>query len=66
MPSHLVVDVAGSLFLIISPCLFGFSHEGLNVWLPDVVSGIGVIGLALVSQPEPSYEAADLQILQSL
>jgi len=61
MPYHLVVDVAGSLFLIISPWLFGFSHEGLNVVLPDVVSGIGVIGLVLVSQTKPSYEAADLK-----
>lgn len=60
MPYHLVVDVAGSLFLIISPWLFGFSHEGLNVWLPDVVSGIGVIGLVLVSQTEPDYRATSI------
>ena len=52
MAYHLVIDFAGSLFLAISPWLFGFSDEALNAWLPHVVLGVGVIGLVLVSKTE--------------
>src|SRR5262249_58793512 len=57
MPYHLVIDFAASLFLAISPWLFGFSHEMLNAWLPHVVLGVAVIGLVLVSKPEPDNQA---------
>lgn len=53
MPYHLVIDFLASLFLAISPWLFGFSGEALNVWLPHVVVGVAVILVVLVSQTQP-------------
>ena len=58
---HLVIDFAASLFLPISPWLFGFSHEMLNAWLPHVVAGVAVIGLVLVSQTEPDTQATPVK-----
>lgn len=54
MPVHLVFDVVASLFLALSPWLFGFAAEAPNVWLPHVVVGIAVILVVLFSQPQPS------------
>lgn len=58
MPVHLVFDVVASLFLALSPWLFGFSGQPLNVWLPHVVVGAAVIVVVLFSQPQPSSAAA--------
>ena len=54
MPVHLVFDIVASLFLALSPWLFGFSGEALNVWLPHVVVGVAVIVVVIFSQPQPS------------
>ncbi|WP_217184013.1 SPW repeat protein [Streptomyces sp. AC495_CC817] len=54
MPVHLAFDIVASLFLALSPWLFGFSGQALNVWLPHVVVGIAVIVVVLFSQPQPA------------
>jgi hypothetical protein len=53
MPVHLTVDFAASALLAAAPFLFGYSNLGLNVWLPQVIAGVAVILLVLVSQTEP-------------
>ena len=53
MPVHLVFDIVASLFLALSPWIFGFSGEALNVWLPHVVVGVTVIIVVLFSKPQP-------------
>ena len=51
MGYHLLVDYVASAFLALSPLLFGFADQGLNVWLPHTVVGLTVIAVVLVSQP---------------
>ena len=53
MPVHLILDFVAAVFLVVAPFLFGFANQGLNVWLPFVVAGVGVILLVLVSQTHP-------------
>ena len=53
MPVHLVFDIVASLFLALSPWIFGFAGEALNVWLPHVVVGVTVIIVVLFSKPQP-------------
>jgi hypothetical protein len=53
MPVHLVFDVVASLFLALSPWIFGFAGEALNVWLPHVVVGVTVVIVVLFSKPQP-------------
>lgn len=50
MVAHLIFDFVASALLALSPFIFGFSNRPLNVWVPDVVLGIVVILLVLVSQ----------------
>jgi hypothetical protein len=50
MPVHLILDFVAAVFLVVAPFLFGFASQGLNVWLPFVIAGVGVIMLVLVSQ----------------
>jgi hypothetical protein len=50
MPVHLILDFVAAAFLAVAPFLFGFANQGLNVWLPFVIAGVGVIMLVLVSQ----------------
>jgi drug/metabolite transporter (DMT)-like permease len=57
MPYHLVVDFLASVFLAISPFLFGFSDQPGNVWLPHVVVGVVVILVVLVSKTQPAAAA---------
>jgi hypothetical protein len=57
MPSHLIVDVVASLVLALSPFLFGFINNPLNVWLPHVVVGLTVILVVICSKTQP--ETAD-------
>ncbi|WP_029263286.1 MULTISPECIES: SPW repeat domain-containing protein [unclassified Microbacterium] len=54
MPVHLVFDIVASLFLALSPWIFGFAGEALNVWLPHVVVGAAVIVVVIFSQPQPA------------
>lgn len=57
MPYHLIFDVLASLFLALSPFIFGFADEALNVWLPHVVVGITVILVVIFSQSQPESPA---------
>jgi|SRR5579863_5758539 len=56
MPVHLVFDFVAAAFLALSPFLFGFINRPPNVWLPHVISGIGMIVLVLVSQTRPQIK----------
>lgn len=56
MSYHLVIDFLASVFLALSPFIFGFNKDGLNVWLPHTVVGIVVILVVLVSKTKPGYE----------
>ena len=46
--THLVLDILGGLFLLVSPWLFGFSNY---VAAPHVAVGLIEIGTALMTQP---------------
>ena len=50
MPLHLAFDLVASVFLAISPFLFGFINQAPHAWLPDIIAGVAVILLVLVSQ----------------
>ena len=42
MPLHLAFDLVASVFLAISPFLFGFINQAPNVWLLDIIAGVAV------------------------
>lgn len=50
---HLFIDIIASLFLVLSPLLFGFINQPVNAWLPHVIVGIAVILVVLFTQPVP-------------
>jgi hypothetical protein len=54
MPYHLMIDVILAASLALSPFLFGFADQGLNVWLPHVSAGLLIILVVLLSQVQPS------------
>jgi len=54
MSVHLTVDFVASAFLALAPFLFGYSNEGVNVWLPQVIAGVAVMLLVLVSTQQQS------------
>lgn len=60
MPYHLIIDVVASVFLLLSPWLFGFANQAWNVWVPHVAVGIAVILVVLFSKtaPEPATQRA--------
>src|ERR1700730_17018443 len=58
MPLHLLFDFVAAALMAVSPFLFGFYHDAPNVWLPHLISGIGVILLVLVSQSQPKRQTA--------
>jgi hypothetical protein len=57
MPYHLTIDFLASVFLALSPWIFGFHKDKINAWLPHVVVGIVVILVVLVSQTQPGNVA---------
>ena len=57
MAVHLVVDFVASAFLAAAPFLFGYADLGLNVWLPQVMAGVAVMLLVLVTQTQPQATA---------
>lgn len=59
MGYHLMVDYLASAFLAVSPFMFGFADQGLNVWLPHVVVGLTVIAVVMVSKPGIAVPGAD-------
>lgn len=54
MPVHLIIDVVASVFLLLSPWLFGFADQAWNVWVPHVAVGIAVILVVLFSKTQPA------------
>ena len=50
---HLTVDFVASALLAVAPFLFGYSSQGLNVWLPQVIAGVRVMLRVLVSKTHP-------------
>jgi hypothetical protein len=56
MSVHLTVDFVASAFLALAPFLFGYSNEGVNVWLPQVIAGVAVMLLVLVSKTQQQSE----------
>ena len=57
MAVHLVVDFVASAFLAAAPILFGYADLGLKVWLPQVIAGVAVMLLVLVTQTQPQAVA---------
>ena len=49
-PGAFDVDALAGVVLAISPFVFGFYDEGTNVWLPQVVAGIGMLNAGLMTQ----------------
>jgi hypothetical protein len=60
MSLHVSVDFLASAFLAVAPFIFGYKNLGLNVWLPQVIAGISVILLVLVSKTSPRVNATSL------
>ena len=56
MSVHLTVDFVAYAFLALAPFLFGYSNEGVNVWLSQVIAGVAVMLLVLVSQTQQQSE----------
>ena len=52
---HLAIDFLASVFLALSPWLFGFHDQKKAAWVPHVVVGIAVILVVAVTQPYPGY-----------
>lgn len=61
MPVHLVFDIVASLFLALSPWIFGFANQAPNVWLPHVIVGAAVIVVVLFSQPQPQESRSSVR-----
>lgn len=53
MRMHLAFDYVISIFLAISPWLFGFNNQSPRVWMPHVVVGIVAFLVTLMTQREP-------------
>jgi uncharacterized membrane protein HdeD (DUF308 family) len=49
MAVHNVIDVVAGTMLALSPWLFGFADESVNVWLPHVIVGAAAIFLGLTT-----------------
>lgn len=54
MPYHLIIDLVAAVFLLLSPFIFGFSGEALNVWLPHVAVGAIMVLIVIFSKTQPS------------
>lgn len=53
MQIHLWIDILASIFLALSPFLFGFSDEDANVWVPHVVVGLLYLVISLMTETIP-------------
>ena len=60
MRVHMTLDFVASAFLATAPFLFGYSNQGLNFWMPQVMAGVGVMALVLVSKTNPEPAATVL------
>ena len=50
---HLALDAAGGALLAAAPWLLGFAREGRRFWMPHLLAGSGVMGVAALSRTEP-------------
>ncbi len=58
MRMHLMNDYIASIFLALSPFIFGFNDRPANVWMPHVIVGLGVFIVSLLTQHEPRHRSA--------
>jgi len=54
---HLALDAAGGALLAAAPWLLGFAAEGRRFWMPHLLAGSGVTGVAALSRTEPDDDA---------
>lgn len=52
MRIHLMNDYVASLFLALSPFLFGFHDGPSNQWMPHVVVGLAIFVLSLLTRSD--------------
>lgn len=57
MRTHLWMDYAMGFLLAVSPWLFEFSYFSNNVWMPHLLVGLAIIGMALVTDPIPRHHS---------
>ena len=57
MKLHLAVDYILTLFLAVSPWLFGFYAQPKHVWMPHLVVGVCAFVLALMTETVPHERA---------
>ncbi|MDB6123620.1 MAG: hypothetical protein JWQ71_2613 [Pedosphaera sp.] len=53
MRFHLSMDYVLSIFLALSPWLFGFHSQPAHVWMPHVIVGLAVFIATWMTQTEP-------------
>lgn len=53
MRTHLINDYIASIFLALSPWIFGINIFASSIWLPHVIIGIAILALSLLTQEEP-------------
>lgn len=53
MPFHMMLDIVVAAALMLSPYLFDFINQPLNVWLPHVVVGIVLMVVTLLTNTVP-------------
>lgn len=53
MPFHMMLDIVLAAGLMLSPYLFNFVDQPLNVWLPHVVIGIILMVVTLLTNTVP-------------
>jgi hypothetical protein len=59
MKVHLMNDYIASIFLALSPWLFGFANQAGNAWMPHLIIGVAVFLLSLMTQKEPRHLPAE-------
>jgi hypothetical protein len=57
MPIHLKLDAGSGALLALAPWLLGDARRGIRFWLPQAAIGAMEIGVAALSQTEPSRKA---------
>ena len=58
MKMHLMNDYIASIFLAVSPWLFGFADGPANQWMPHLIVGIIVFVATLMTESEPRAATA--------
>lgn len=58
LSAHILMDSVVSIFLALSPFLFGFYDQPLNVWLPHIVVGVFYLAVSLMTRTVPERVTA--------